>query len=142
MNARRTRPAARRGYGMIELAMAVFLLMAAMGLMVKALAAIAAERVAADRRLWAAEATSNVMERVAAEPFEAVTVEKARSIAADAHADRALPGAAWEVSVEDEPAGPAASKRVALRLKWKDRWGGWDAPVRLTGWVFRGRGRS
>jgi hypothetical protein len=122
--------------------MAVFVLMLAMSLMVKALALTGVERRAADRRLWAVEAASNVLERAAAEPFDAVTAEKVRALADEAEAGRVLPGAAWEFDVREEPGAPVASKRVTVRLRWKDRSGGWDAPVRLTAWVFRERGRS
>jgi hypothetical protein len=132
----------RRGYGLVEVAMAVFVLMIAMSLMVKALALTGVERRAADRRLWAVEAASNVLERVTAEPFGSVTAEKARSLADEAEAGRVLPGAAWEFDVRDEPGAPVGSKRLTVRLRWKDRSGGWESPVRLTAWVYRGRGRS
>lgn len=134
--------ARRRGYGLVELAMAILLVLVAMTLLVRGLALAGAERRVADRRLWAVEAASNVLERIAAEPFEGLTADAARALAAGAQADRVLPGAEWEVAVDADRGAPVPAKRVALKLRWKDRSGGFVAPVRLTAWVYRGRTRS
>ncbi len=131
----RTRP--RRGYTLIELAISVVVVMAAMGVTVKVLGWVATERRAADRRDWAVQTVSNVMERVSSGPFDRVTPEAVKAVAAATSADRALPGAVWGVTVEDEPGGPAPARRVALQLRWKERSGGLSLPVRLTAWVYR-----
>lgn len=132
----------RRAYGLVEVGMAVMLIVAAMSLMVKALGVVANERREADRRLWAVEAASNVLERASAEPFEGITREKVDAIAADTGAERVLPGAAWESTVEDDRGAPVPAKRVSLRLRWKNRSGGLGEPVRLSTWVYRKGGRS
>src|SRR5437660_1076339 len=74
MNANRpqTRPR-RRGYTLIEMAIAVIVVMTAMGVTVRVLGWNARERRAADRREWAVQAASNILERVSAEPFDRVT---------------------------------------------------------------------
>jgi Tfp pilus assembly protein PilV len=137
---RRRRP--RRGYALVEVAISILIAMTAMVVMVKVLGWLGAERRSADRRGWAVQAASNVLERVAAEPFDRVTAETVKSIAAATGATKALPDAAWEIDVADEPDKPVASKRVGLSLRWKERSGGWSSPVRLTSWVFRKGGKS
>ena len=132
----------RRGYGLAEVAVALLLLMVAMNLMVKVLGVVGSERRAADRRLWAVETASNVLERVSSEPFDSITVDAVRAVADQSGASQVLPGAVWEVSVDDDKESKAPARKVSLRLRWKERSGEWGAAVRLSAWVYRGRGPS
>ena len=136
MNANRSRSRPRRGFGLAELAISAMVVMVAMGVTVKVLGWVATERRAADRREWAVQTVSNVLERVGSEPFDRVTTETVKTIAAATTRDRALPDAVWEVAVEDDKDAPIPSRRVSLQLRWKERSGGWGAPVRLTAWVY------
>ena len=142
MRADRTPRGSRRrrpGWALAELVLATVALMAAMGVTVKAVGWVARERRAADRRSWALNAASNVLERVGGEPFEGVTPDRVRAIAEAAGAAGVLPEAAWDVEVADDPGSPTvAGRRVSVRLRWKDRSGDWTGPVRLTSWVYRG----
>lgn len=135
-------PSRRPGYTSVEIALSVLVLMAAMGISVRVLGWVATERRAADRRQWALQEVANVMERATAEPFDRLSPAKVRAIAADSEAARRLPDGSWEVAVDDEPDAPAPAKRVSVRLRWKERSGGWDAPARLTAWVFGRRAGS
>ena len=141
MNVQRIDPRARRGgrrrggYTLVELAMSLLVLLAAMGVTVRVLGAVGKDRRAADRRQWAVQAVGNVMERVTAEPFEKVTDGEAKKIADRAGASDLLPGAAWEVAVV-EVKEPVPGKRVTLRLRWKETGVGLSGPVRLTAWVY------
>jgi hypothetical protein len=128
----------RRGYGLAEVAMAVMIVIAAMTFTVKALGLAASERKSADRRLCAGLAASNLLERATALPFGEVSEAKVKSLADAEHADRALPGADWQVAVVDESAGPVASKRITVRLTWKQRSENLEAPVRLSAWIYQG----
>ena len=130
-------PSRRGGYTMVELAVSVLVLVAAMGISVRVVGWVGAERRSADRRQWALQEVANVMERVSAEPFDRVTPAKARAIASGSDAAGRLPGGSWEVAVDDERDSPVPARRVSVRLRWKDRSGGWEAPARLTAWVFR-----
>ena len=132
----------RRGYGMAEVAVALLLLMVAMNLMVRILGVVGTERRASDRRLWAVETASNVLERASSEPFDAVTAKAVRAIADEADVAKVLPGAAWDVAVEADKEATVVAKKIALRLRWKERSGEWTSPVRLSTWVYRGKGRS
>jgi hypothetical protein len=121
----------------LELAVSVLVLLAAMSVTVKVLGWFGNERRAADRRQWAVQAASNVLERVASEPFDRVTAERTREIAAATGAAKVLPGAAWDVAVEDDRDLPVPARRVYVQLRWEERTGGWGSPVRLTTWVYR-----
>jgi hypothetical protein len=130
----------RRGSLLVEVAMAGVMLAIAMGLTVKVLGWIAIERRAADHRQWAAQEVCNVMERVTARPYGAVSPGAVGDVALSPQARQMLPAAELKVDVvEDDPTGGKGSKRIAVQLRWHDRSGGWDAPARLTTWIYRGR---
>jgi hypothetical protein len=80
------------------------------------------------------------MERITAEPFDAVTAERARKDAISSASAGSLPGAELAVDMSEESPGPGRSaKRIAVRLRWKGRSGEWESPVRLVTWIERGR---
>jgi len=120
--------------------MSAVLLAIGMTLTVKVIGWVALERRACDRRLWAAQEACNVMERVTSLPFDEVRSGPKDDVSLSPQARAMLPGAELKVEVvaDDPPEGPG-SKRVAVRLRWHDRSGGWDAPVRLTSWIHRRR---
>jgi len=131
-----TLAARRRGFTMVEILASVVMLATAMSLTVQLLGALAAERRAAERRLCAVQEVANLMERVSARPWEEVTPESLRAVKLSPVALRALPGAELAATVDDASADEG-EKRIDLRLKWRDRAGGWTAPVRLSAWVYR-----
>ncbi len=130
----------RRGSLLAEIAMSSVLLMIAMSLTVKVLGWMGVERRSWDRRQWAAQEVSNLMEEATSRPFEDVTSASLKGLAISPQAQALLPGAelAAEVAASD-PAGGPGSKRVAIRLHWHNRSGEWDAPVHLTSWIYQGR---
>jgi hypothetical protein len=122
-----------------EVAMSSAMLMIAMALTVKVLGWVGTQRKVWDRRQWAAQEAANLMERVTSRPFGDVTAESARKLGLSPQARRLLPDAELKVEIgENDQAGGAGSKRVALQLRWHNRSGEWDAPVRLVSWVYRG----
>ena len=129
-------PRNRRGYGLIELAIAVFLLTVSMGVMVKAVTWVGIERRAADRRVMAIQEASNLLERLCAEPFEKITADRAKALGAESPALKELPGASWGFEVVESKANSPAGKRISAKLRWKDRSAGWDGPVSLSCWVY------
>lgn len=129
----------RRGYSLLELTVSVIVLMTAMGLTVKVLGWVGMERRAAERRLWAIQELGNVMERVAGEPFDKVTKTSVAAAAAEGHLERVLSGARWEVGVFEDDKKALTAKRVTIGLRWKEKAGGWEAPLTLTSWVFARR---
>jgi prepilin-type N-terminal cleavage/methylation domain-containing protein len=139
MSSSRRERRARRGFGMIEVTMALLVLSVAMILLVKLVTWTGLERREARRRTLAVQEVSNVMERLSLEPFDEVTAARARAIAQERSAEDALPGASWDVDVVDQPDPSAPARRVSLRLRWKHASGDTDKPVELTAWIYRGR---
>lgn len=132
---RRTRARTRRGVGLVEIAIAVVLLAVAMSLTVRLLGWIALERRAAERRQWAAQEVANLMEELTALPWDRVAADRPMVDRLRRESAAKLPGGELTVDVTEEPSPRA--KRIALRLRWRNRAGEWDAPVRLTSWVHR-----
>ena len=123
---------------MVEIAVASLLLAISMTVTVQVLGWVAAERRAADRRQCAIGEAANIFERLAARPWEKLTPEAVKQVPLSENARRTLPDAELTVGVSD--AGQEGdARKIALRIRWKNRSGGWDAPVRLVAWTYRGR---
>ncbi len=128
----------RRGSLLPEMAIATILLGAAMTMTVQVLGHAARVRRDADHRQRATLEVGNLMERLAAIPFDELTEARARGLTLSEATTRLLPNAELAVSVKDEkPAPDRASKRLAVRLRWRGRSGEWEAPVRLVTWIER-----
>jgi hypothetical protein len=137
-----TRPirAIRRGSLLPELAMATVMMTIVMALAVKVLDYVGQQRRAADHRQRAIIEAANAMERITAEPFDAITADRARRLATSSTTTGSLPGAELDADVAEETPRPGRSaKRIAVRLRWKGRSGEWEAPVRLVTWIERRR---
>jgi prepilin-type N-terminal cleavage/methylation domain-containing protein len=128
----------RRGFSMIEIAVASLLLAIAMTVTVQVLGWVAAERRAVERRQCALGEAANILERLAARPWKGLTAEAVKRVALSENARRTLPDAELTVGVNDSER-EADARRIALAIRWRNRSGGWDAPVRLVAWTYRGR---
>jgi hypothetical protein len=128
---------------LVEVTMASVILMVLMSVAIKVVGFVAHERGAASRRQRALVEAGNAMERITAYSFDQVTPEEAKRIVLPESARHALPGSELTVDVTtvDRPADRAA-KRITVRLRWRDRAGNWEAPIRLTSWMERRRARS
>ncbi len=129
----------RRAYGLIELAIAIFILTAVLGVMVKVVSGVGFERRAVDHRLLAIQEASNLLERLTSEPFDRLSSERAKAISEGSLPKKGLPGGSWQIDVVDVQGGPLPAKRLSVRLRWQDRSQGWDGPVSLTSWVYSRR---
>jgi type II secretory pathway pseudopilin PulG len=96
----------------------------------------AAERRAVARRERAALEAANLMERLAARPWDRLTTEGLKREPLSEAAASALPDANLAIEVV-EVAGPPASKRIRVAIRWRDRPGVDAAPVRLSAFVHR-----
>ena len=106
---------ARRGSLLVELALSAAMLMIAMGLTVKVLGWVGAQRRNWDRRQVAVQEAANLMERLTARPFASLTPESTRDLPLSARARQSLPKVELKVDVrENDKAGGADSKRVAI----------------------------
>jgi hypothetical protein len=131
----------RRAFTTCEVAVALLLLVVAMTTTVQVLGWVAAERRGVERRQWAVEEAANVMERLTALPWDQVTGERARALVLSEEVRRKLPGPELTIDVGDR-GDASGEKRLAIRVRWRSRSGGWEAPVRLTAWVTRRRSSS
>jgi hypothetical protein len=129
----------RRAFTMIEIALAAGPLAVAMTATVQVLGWVALERRAVERRQWAVLEVANLMEHLAAEPWDRITPESARALARSEEIRQKLPGPELSITVDEDQTDRGA-KRLAIRLRWRNRAGAWEAPVRLTAWVPRPRG--
>lgn len=128
----------RRGFTVIELAAAVILLAVAMTVTVQLLGTIANERRAVGRREVAAREAANLMEHLCARPWERLSADGVKDVRLSKTAADALPGAELTVGVDEaEGVRGVPGKRLSVRLRWRNRAGEFDAPVRLTTWVYR-----
>jgi len=138
MIARGRKTRTRRGSLLAETAMSGVMLIIAMGLVAQVVGAVATQRRAWDRRQTAVFEAANLMERLTARPFEALTTEGAKDLSLSDEASRTLPDGQVRIEIIDnDPVGGDDSKRVSLQVRWRNRAGDWDAPVRLTSWVHR-----
>lgn len=130
----------RRGSLLIETAIAALMLSLAMGLVTKVLAAVATERRAWDRRQVALSEVAGVMERLCARPYEALVAGQVSGVSPSKVAAKLLPRAQLRGEVVEDPAGGMGSKRLVVEMRWRNRAGDWDAPVRMTTWLHRRKG--
>jgi hypothetical protein len=126
----------RRGFTLLEVSLAGLLLVVLMAITVQMLAWVASERRAADRRQWAIQEAANVMEHLAARPWENLTADHVASIELSAPARDVLPEAELQVTVVVEPDQPNA-KRLGVTVRWHPRPEQPAAQARLTSWVYR-----
>lgn len=136
MTAKRS-PRARRGALLLETAISALMLMIAMTIVARVVASVAAERRAWDRRGVAATEAANALERLSARPFDAMAVGPVAGLSLSPATAATLPGAELTAEVADDPAGELPARRVSIRLRWRNRAGEWDAPVRLVTWIHR-----
>jgi hypothetical protein len=136
MSTVRARP--RPGFTMVEVTLSVFLLAIAMTTTVQIAGTMARERRSVERRSWALHEVANLMERLTAKPWDELTSDSARDASRSLveAIRRKLPGGELSIAVEETHDG-IAEKRVAIQLRWRDRVGVWERPVRLNAWIAR-----
>jgi type II secretory pathway pseudopilin PulG len=126
----------RRAFTLLEVTITALLLIIAMTVTLQVLGWVATERRAADRRQCALHEAANLMERVAGRRWDELTPETLRRITLSDEAKQALPGAELSMAAE-ESKEPAPARRISLRLRWRNRSGGWESPILLTAWAYR-----
>jgi hypothetical protein len=124
----------RRGMMMLEAIVAGTLLGALLVVCLQLLSAAAAQRHAADQRQCATQMLANVMEQLAARPWDELTsgtVARENISVGDQ-----LPGAELKMEVVAESKEPGA-KRITATIRWQDRSGRLVAPLKLTTWKYK-----
>jgi hypothetical protein len=138
MIANRSLPMGRRrpGFGLIELAITGVLIAAAMATTLQVVGWVALDRRAVERRERAVLEASNLMERIAARPWDELKTEALSLLKLSETASRFLPGSTLELKVEPTEEAPAR-KKLTVEVRWRDRSGRPEAPVRLVAWAYR-----
>jgi hypothetical protein len=141
----------RRGIGLLEMAVAGAMLGTLLAVCLQLLAAMAAQRSAADQRQLAVLEVENAMERLTARPWADLTPKTAAPQLPPSLAAR-LPKAEMTVEISQsaadaaakriaisisQSAADAAAKRIAISLRWQDHAGQFVRPVKIVTWQWK-----
>jgi hypothetical protein len=121
---------------MIEMAISGLLIAASMAATVQVVGWVATDRRAVGRRERAVVEASNLMERIAARPFEEITPESLAALKLPEAARASLPGSTLNATLAAMDDAPAR-KRITVEIRWRGRSGQSEAPVRLVAWTYR-----
>ncbi len=144
---RRLSDGARGAFVLIELIAAAAMLAVLTFLIAQLLVARHGVDRASRQRELAIGEVANLLERVTALPWEAITQEATSSwqLSGDAHARIREPELSIDIreAVVEGESGPAIDeKRIAVSLSWLRRDGTRVAPVELIAWVYRPSARG
>lgn len=146
----------RRGFTLLETFAAAAVLGALMVLCVKFFSAAAAQQEAMRDRSRAIQLAANVMERLAAEPWDQLTAEKVRPLQDAEDLRQSLPECRIEIQISegDDPiaaarkpgqppagSGEPGAKRIEVLVHWPSRADAAQRPVRLVAWRYRSTAR-
>ncbi len=131
----------RRGFGLVEMAVAGVLLATIVVITAETVARVAADRKAAGRREAAARLVGNVMEQALARPWSEITTEALASLVNSTNDRKPKPAEMLRVEVTDAPkVGGRGAKRVVVEVRWPDQSKFAESPVRLVAWTFEPKG--
>jgi len=125
----------RGGFTLLEALTAAALLLVVAALVVKITGFSHQERRAAARRLWAEQEAANLIERITARPYDQLSAARTSEFGLSDAARQLLPDGELDVAV-DEVSGPPRGRRIRVNVRWRNPAGQYDAPVRLTAWVY------
>jgi Tfp pilus assembly protein PilV len=132
----------RHGFVLLEVVVAFGLLAVLIAVCLQMLSATAAGRRAAERRAVALQEAANIMERIAAMPWDQITGERLQEIELSPSVREILPGAAVNLTTEAASDAGPPGKHVGLEITWTNAVGDRDAPVRLSYWTYASRRES
>jgi prepilin-type N-terminal cleavage/methylation domain-containing protein len=125
----------RRGYMLLEMIVAAAIMGVLLTVSLQLLTALGVQRRDAQRRLAAAVEVGNLLERIAARPWDEITSEKvAGEKISDAVRGR-LPGA--ELKIDVKTTKEPNAKRICVSLAWRDRGGQQLPPVQVATWRWK-----
>lgn len=134
------RHAARNGFTLAELMIALGLLAAAGAVMAPLIATVAAQRQAAEARQLGLILAENRLDELLASSWDQLLPAAAEDYATATITPLPvhLPGLQERITVLDRP--DDAAKQVVVELRWKNRAGDFTTPVRISGWKFAPEG--
>ena len=130
----------RRGFGLVEMAVAGVLLATIIAITAETVARVTTDRKATARREAATRLVGNVMERALARPWSEISTEALTLVATSANVGNRQ-DASLRVEVTAAPeVGGRGVKRVVVEVRWPDRSKVAESPVRLVAWCFEPKG--
>jgi hypothetical protein len=126
----------RSGFGLVEMALTGVLIAAAMAATLQVVGWVALDRRASERRERAVFEAANLMERIVARPWNDLKPENLASIKLPGPAASFLYGSTLDLKVEQFDDAPVR-KKLTVEIRWRDRSGRSEAPVRLVAWTYR-----
>jgi Tfp pilus assembly protein PilV len=129
----------RSGFTLIESCVASALLVAALAAVVGLLAAVARQRQGASCHAQAVIIADNLLEQLTAEPYDALTPERADEIQRAANAVELIPGGDAAIRLSDA-SGSLVAKRIEVEVTW--RLSGTAPPSHhaVATWLYRREG--
>jgi Tfp pilus assembly protein PilV len=120
----------------MEVVVALGLLAVGLTCTVQVLSWMAAERRDSQHRQFALQAAANCLERLSAEPWDALTPARIEALKLGEAVEQSLPGGKLEVEVLTDLQQRDA-RRIVVEVGWKGRTGMREGPVRLVAWRWR-----
>ena len=129
----------RDGGLLVELMGAVVVMSAAFAIAVPVIGKTGALRRQAEQRQLALQEAANLMERVAALPWNDISQETLKKLELSATARRSLRSPQLGIELA-KPVGPVPTKQVVIQVRWRDATGHPVRPVWLVAWFYQRRG--
>lgn len=126
---------ARAGFTLLEMFVAAVVFGTALVTFLPMMQSVGFQQRLTDQRLLALREAENLLEQLAPRKWSELTTEELAKLSLSENVKSRLPQAVLNVDV-NEPAEPAASKRVAVQLNWTPRSGQAPQSVRLAAWFF------
>jgi hypothetical protein len=130
------RKSRRSGFGLVEMAITGVLIAAGMAATVHVVGWIALERRAVERRERAVLEASNLLERIGSRAWDELTTESLGNIQMSESSAAFLPGSTLDLKVTTFDDAPIR-KKIVVEIRWRERSGRSEAPVRLVAWTYR-----
>lgn len=134
MHTAKVQTSRRSGFTTLEAIVSGILLSMLVVTAVPLLMTVAVLRSAADQRQLAAQTVANVMEQLTARSADELTQEAVADVELPKEAAAVLREPDLNIRVA-EAERSAGLQRIAIELRWKNRAGDYEAPVRLVSWV-------
>ena len=123
----------RAGFSLLEMFVAAVVFGTALVTFLPMMQSVGFQQRLTDQRLLALRESENLLEQLAPRKWSELTNEELSKLSLSENVKSRLPQAILKVDV-NEPAEPAASKRVAVQLSWTPRSGQAPQSVRLVAW--------
>jgi type II secretory pathway pseudopilin PulG len=125
----------RCGFTILELTVSAIMLGAILAVAMKFFTTIGAQHRTVRRQQLAIRELANVMEGIAALPWDRLTPEGLRQTQLSEVARQGLPSAELAVEIT-QPDGEPQAKRIAVQIRWQDRPDLPPRPLRAASWRY------